>query len=175
MEKTSSGRESDLLTALDHVGKRGFAYAWQLLRHHEDALDAVQAALASVWQHRGRIDPERGVRGWFFRILRNKCLDVLRRRKQRTMASLEFEPAGPGSFDPAVQATESEALVHLRATLESLPSDQREILLLRDYHDLTYAEIAETLNIPTGTVMSRLHRARLALREKMLAPEVGQA
>jgi RNA polymerase sigma-70 factor (ECF subfamily) len=53
--------------------------------------------------------------------------------------------------------------------LARLPDEMREIILLRDYHDLSYAEIARVLSVPTGTVMSRLHRARCALRERMRA------
>jgi RNA polymerase sigma-70 factor (ECF subfamily) len=160
-----------LMHTLDAAGRRGFAYAWQMLRNHDDALDAVQSALAAVWQHRGRLQAGRDPRGWFYRVLRNKCVDVLRARRSRPAAVLEADPPDPLESNPARAAGQREDLARLRCALAELPDEMREILLLRDYHDLPYAEIATVLDIPTGTVMSRLHRARSALRERILAKE----
>ena len=69
--------------------------------------------------------------------------------------------------NPAQTAAQDEDTARLRQALHELPDDMREILLLRDYHDLSYAEIAGVLNIAAGTAMSRLHRARSALRQRM--------
>ncbi|MGD8450192.1 MAG: RNA polymerase sigma factor [Phycisphaerae bacterium] len=159
--------DEELVAVLDAVGRRGFAYAWQMLRNHDDALDAVQSALAAVWAGRRRLQAGRDPRGWFYRTLRNKCVDVLRRRRARAAAPLDYDPPARDVADPPAHAETREALVDLRQALDELPEEMREILLLRDYHDLSYAEVAEVFRIPMGTVMSRLHRARLALRDRL--------
>jgi len=159
------------MQALEAVGRRGFAYAWQMLRNHDDALDAVQTALTAVWQHRRRLQKGRDPRGWFYRVLRNKCVDVMRSRRVRNPATLEADPPDRVNADPAGHADHREQLAHLRRALAELPDEMREIILLRDFHDLPYAEIAQVLEIPPGTVMSRLHRARSALRDRLLAKE----
>ncbi len=159
------------MQTLEAVGRRGFTYAWQMLRNHDDALDAVQTALTAVWQHRRRLQKGRDPRGWFYRVLRNKCVDVMRSRRVRTSVALEVDPPDRTDADPARDADRREQLAHLRQALAELPDEMREIVLLRDFHDLPYAEIATVLDIPPGTVMSRLHRARLALRKRLLAKE----
>ena len=164
-------QDAELMQTLELVGRRGFAYAWQILRNHDDALDAVQTALTAVWQHRRRLRPGRDPRGWFYRVLRNKCVDMLRARRVRRPVMLENEPPDRFGCDPAGDADRREELLNLRRALAELPDEMREIVLLRDFHDLPYAEIATVLEIPTGTVMSRLHRARSALRDRLLAKE----
>jgi len=164
-------RDAELMQALDAVGRRGFTYAWQMLRNHDDALDAVQTALTAVWQHRRRLQKGRDPRGWFYHVLRNKCVDVMRSRQVRISAALQADPPDRIDNDPANNTDRQEQVAHLRQALAGLPEEMREILLLRDFHDLPYAEIAQVLDIPPGTVMSRLHRARSALRDRLLAKE----
>ncbi len=159
------------MQTLEAVGRRGFAYAWQKLRNHDDALDAVQATMTAVWQHRRRLQQGRDPRGWFYRVLRNKCVDVMRSRRKRASALLEADPPDPVQNDPVGNVDRREQLAALRRALAELPDEMREIILLRDFHDLPYAEIAQVLDIPPGTVMSRLHRARSALRNRLLAKE----
>ncbi len=144
--------------------------AVQMLRNREDALDAVQTTMAAVWRRRSRLDPKRDLRGWFYRVLRNRCIDMMRAGRLRKTATLEVEPAQPDMGGPAELASRGEELTRLRTELERLPDEMREIIMLRDYHDLSYADIARVLEVPAGTVMSRLHRARCALRDRMLAP-----
>lgn len=156
---------------LEAVGREAFAYAWQLLRHREDALDAVQAAMVAAWRHRKRLRAERNSRGWFYRVLRNQCLDRLRARAAHPVAAIETDPADRSAREPIDDAVDRESVEQLRLVFEALPDPMREILLLRDFHDLAYAEIAEALEVPVGTVMSRLHRARALLRERLLANE----
>jgi RNA polymerase sigma-70 factor (ECF subfamily) len=163
--------DADVLELLDSVGRRAFAFAWQMVGNHDDALDAVQAAMAAAWRSRKKLRPGRELRGWFYRVLRNRCIDVLRGRRARRTVPLEADLPERRGADPAGDASRREQLQRLRRVLQELPDEMREIILLRDFHDLSYAEIAGVLNIPAGTVMSRLHRARSALRERMLARE----
>ena len=159
--------DDELMAILDATGRRAFAYAWQLLRNHEDALDAVQSTLAAVWASRRRLHPGCDPRGWFYRTLRNKCVDVMRARRTHSAGQLESDPPARRAAPPSQAAESEEELERLRHALDELSEEAREILLLRDYHDLPYAQIADVLKIPTGTVMSRLHRARSALRDRL--------
>ena len=106
-------QDAELMQTLELVGRRGFTYAWQMLRNHDDALDAVQTALAAVWQHRRRLQPGRDPRGWFYRVLRNRCIDVMRRRRVQRAAPLEVDPADRGAPDPARDAARQEELERL--------------------------------------------------------------
>jgi RNA polymerase sigma-70 factor (ECF subfamily) len=157
----------ELMAMLDTVGKSGFTYAWQLLRNRDDALDVVQSALTALWRTRRRLQTGRDPRGWFYRILRNKCIDVLRSRKLHSPDALITDPPAPNPHDPAAITTRHEDMNRLRQALAELSDEMREIILLRDYHDLSYADISHVLSIPIGTVMSRLHRARSALCQRL--------
>lgn len=154
---------------------KAYAFALQLLRNREDALDVTQEALVSFFGHLDRFDESRHLDPWLLSIVRNQAYDLLRRRKARPGESLEdlLEqgaplPAreGPTALDRVERA---ELKKRLWRALGELSAEHREILVLRDYQDLSYAEIAEVLGVPKGTVMSRLHRARGALRDLLTA------
>jgi RNA polymerase sigma-70 factor (ECF subfamily) len=148
--------------------------ALQLLGNQDDALDVSQDAMLRFFSNLHRFDAERPVRPWLFRIVRNLALDLFRRRKVRQTESLDAvdeedgERKGIDPADPAVDLDrdllQSQLRRRLFAALNQLTPMQREIVVLRDYQDLSYQEIAEMLEIPLGTVMSRLHGARQRLR-----------
>lgn len=150
---------------LEALSDSGFALAVQLLRHHEDAADVVQDALRKLI-HSGQYDRRKGnPRVWFLKVVRNGALDALRQRRPNDDAAVANLAATAPPPDIAVEWEELAGIV--RRQLESMPVAQREIILLRDFHDLCYAEVAEVLGIANGTVMSRLHRARYELRNRM--------
>ncbi|MEM8962358.1 MAG: sigma-70 family RNA polymerase sigma factor [Acidobacteriota bacterium] len=149
-----------------------FLLALQLLGNHDDALDVTQDAMLRFLTNLNRFDANRPVRPWLYQIVRNRIHDLRRRRKVRRHDSLD-EPRGDDlppleliddSADPEDDARRTQLRVRLWRALDELSPNQREILVLRDYQDLSYAEIASTLGIPLGTVMSRLHGARKRLR-----------
>ena len=152
---------------------RAFGFALQLVGNREDAWDVAQEALMRFFTHLDRVDSGRGVEPWLLRIVRNAAYDHFRRSKVRAAESLEeLEEAGaPETPAPAVDPTERLERQELRRrlwrALATLSPEHREILVLRDYQDLTYEEIADVLSIPKGTVMSRLHRARKNLRDRL--------
>ncbi|MCP4951418.1 MAG: sigma-70 family RNA polymerase sigma factor, partial [Proteobacteria bacterium] len=104
-------------------------------------------------------------RSWFLKVVRNGSLDVLRRRKPHDPEALAHQ--ADSNKNPDVATERNELTVLLKQELSSMPQDQQEIILLRDHQDLSYAEIADVLAMPAGTVMSRLHRARNELRNRM--------
>jgi RNA polymerase sigma-70 factor (ECF subfamily) len=150
---------------LVQLGNGAHALAIQLLGNPDDAADAVQDAYTRTLQNPGAYDPVRGpLRPWFLRVVRNRCLDLIRRRRPTSDTVDQLDAPGPGP-EEALEAAERDRELH--AALARLGEAQREILVLRDYLDLSYAEIAAVLDIATGTVMSRLHRARLSLKEEL--------
>ncbi len=136
----------------------------------------VQDALFSAWRS---IASFQGLsfRAWLFRIATNRALDHLRSRKRRPELPLEppededvtwAEPAAPGP-DLTQLAGDREALAVVETALETLPPDQRTALLLRDIEGFAYEEIALITSVEIGTVKSRIHRGRLAVRNALVA------
>lgn len=147
--------------------RRSAGYARALLGERYLAEDAVQQAALRAWEQRRQYDAARPFKAWWFAILRNQCLDELRRRKRMPgmMPTDEVylaQPADEGALDRLALAT----------ALARLPVAHREILTLRYYGDLDYEELAQLLVIPKGTVMSRLHLARKALAGQIATEEV---
>ncbi|MDJ0841043.1 MAG: RNA polymerase sigma factor [Acidobacteriota bacterium] len=155
-----------------------FRLALQLLGDREEALDVTQEALLRFFGNIGRFDPQRPARPFLYQIVRNLCTDRFRRKAHRPGESLEDRAARDLPEPVSHEEAPDEALA--RAELRRqvwhavchLKPEHREILVLRDYHDLAYAEIAQVIGIPSGTVMSRLHAARKALRKALVGEEL---
>jgi RNA polymerase sigma-70 factor (ECF subfamily) len=148
---------------LVQLGVGAHALAVQILGNYADAEDAVHDAFETALTRPGRYDARKGpLRPWFFRVVRNRCIDMLRCRQGRALPVEELESGVP-SPETALEIRQAQSRV--QRALACLSPDQSQIVVLRDYLDLTYAEIAKVLDIPRGTVMSRLHRSRLALKE----------
>ena len=161
--------------------KTAYLYALHLLGNPDDALDVAQEVMLQFFTHLSRFDADRPLRPWLMAIVRNKVRDLWRRRRvrpQQPFSELDAEFT-PLMTDPAPSPEENslrnELQRRLWSALSSLPEEKREILILREYHDLKYAEIAQVLDIPHGTVMSRLHSARRALREEILKLQAAEA
>lgn len=162
--------------ALDELARscrqQAYVFALQLIGNPDDALDVAQDAMVRFFRSLGRFDPTRPVRPWLLRIVHNLVRDRARRNRIRRTESLEPAADDALRFDPRDDSPDPEALTVRRDLqrlvwdcLQELSPRYREVLVLRDYQDLTYAEIASTLKIPRGTVMSRLHRARRLLHD----------
>ena len=145
---------------LEPVLRQAAALAMSILRNRADAEDAVQEAALRGLQRIETFDASRPFRGWWLAIVRNCCLDVLRRRGRREPASM---------IDPDQVSDRSvapESWRELADAMDRLSSQHREILRLRYFGGCSYHEMAQALGIPEGTVMSRLHYARKALGEQ---------
>lgn len=159
---------STLEGQLDAALGRAYVAAYRLLRSRDEAKDACQEAAAKALEHRARYDASRAFYPWFYRILRNHCLDRLAQRKRQGSTddtTLAQKADGRASAEELLIADErSRALF---GAVEHLPDDLREVIEFRHFQDLSYEEMAEVLEIPLGTVMSRLYRARNQLREAL--------
>lgn len=147
---------------------KGYLTALAILGDASAAEDAVQEANLRSLHSSDRYDPTAPFYPWFYRILKNHCLDLLRRRRPQARnpeAVLGgLSSAEPGADERLMQAQRHDAL--RRAMLE-VGDTHREILGLRHFQELSYEEIAAVLDVPAGTVMSRLYRARRALQDAL--------
>jgi RNA polymerase sigma-70 factor (ECF subfamily) len=144
-----------------------YRFGLRLSRRQDVAEDLVQITVERALAARDSLDPETRLEPWAIRILRNAWIDMTRRNRSRgTEVDIEDVPGAMTVDGRRV----TEAALMLDATeraLDALPPDQREVLLLVCYQELSYSEAAEVLAIPVGTVMSRLARARAALAQKL--------
>jgi RNA polymerase sigma-70 factor (ECF subfamily) len=139
--------------------------AWALLRDDEAADDLVQDTLERAIRHWHQRRRDGDLKAWLFTIQRNLFLNAVRQRKSRgVQVGIEALEEAPVT----TETPESHAgLRDILIGLDALPEDQRSVLLLVGVEDLSYAQAAQVLDVPVGTVMSRLSRARGRLREFM--------
>ena len=165
-------------TGIEHLDGL-YSYAMVLSRNHAEAEDLVQETYVRAIRAMGRLRTGSNMKSWLFTILRNIWFNQLRKRRNGPqMVEIETEEgiansvADPSknSHDLYVSKVETE---RVRAAIQELPVEFREIILLREYEDLSYLEIASVLDCPVGTVMSRLGRARAKLRALLLETRVG--
>ncbi|MFN8178293.1 MAG: sigma-70 family RNA polymerase sigma factor [bacterium] len=150
--------------------RRVFALGMRWLRNADDADDLVQETFVRVWQSLDRFDDTRPFAPWVITIAVNRAKTMVGRA--RPTDELSEEIAWEGST-PLEEAETSGLARDVRAAVDALPEEQRVVLHLRAAEDLSYREIADALDVPMGTVMSRLSRARETLR-RTLAEKAGR-
>jgi RNA polymerase sigma-70 factor, ECF subfamily len=168
----ATGDRAALELLLERHVDRVHAVCRRILLHPEDALDATQEALIAIARGISRFDGRAAFTTWMYRVATNAALDELRRRRRRPAPVEELpEPATPlrGIEDPV------DARLDVDAALARLPEEFRVAVVLRDLCDLDYAEIAAVLEVPPGTVRSRIARGRAALAELLGNPTPGPA
>jgi RNA polymerase sigma-70 factor (ECF subfamily) len=131
------------------------------------AEDSAQEAFIRAWQHLPRYRPRSPFRNWLYRIATNVALDALRR--ERETVDVDSISLATHSDGPEAVMESRERGERVRQAVLALPPASRSVLVLREYEGLSYREIADTLGIPSGTVMSRLNYARNRLRESLAA------
>jgi len=172
-KKAAKGDES----AFEEIVRQnqGFIYNLCLSRtgSREDALDVSQETFIKAYRSISGYRGDSKLSSWLYRICSNCVTDFLRRRKEQTVP-IDPDPEGEGGIDLAdsdpsslpEEAAERDYLRDaVRQAVSSLPSDMREILILREYKGMSYSEIAELCGLEEGTVKSRLNRARQKLKD----------
>ncbi len=148
---------------------RVYARAFTMLQHHEDALDLCQEAWVKIWQKLNQFQSKSSFVTWMTRIVINLCLDQLRRRQRRPTESLDLLKEKSGDADwqmPVVTINPTEGMegeelrAKINAALAQLSPEHRTVLVLHEFDEMAYKEIARTLGCSIGTVMSRLFYAR---------------
>ncbi|MDX1660510.1 MAG: sigma-70 family RNA polymerase sigma factor [Gemmatimonadota bacterium] len=160
--------------------------ALRMTKNRQDAEDLVQETYLKAVRNLHRYREDAGCKGWLFRIMTNTYIDLYRKRKRRP-DKVEFDEEGatgiydrivsnyPGDPEPGPlhSADGLDDFLHrfmadeVKAAIDELPDVFRELIVLRDLEGFSYKECAEMLEIPIGTVMSRLHRGRKALQEEL--------
>jgi RNA polymerase sigma-70 factor (ECF subfamily) len=149
-----------------------YALGRRLLSDHDDADDLAQETFVRAYQALGRYDERYGFHAWLRTIATRLALnEIAKRRRRRTEGGELFEAAAETRAEaapgPDAELEAGEMRERLQAALASLPEEFRTALVLRTHEGLSYEEIAHTLGVPIGTVMSRIHRARCLLRERL--------
>lgn len=184
MEGTASGGKSrpvetelELIKQAQQGDRRAFG---QLVRLHREgavnvvyrmcgdadlAEEATQEAFIRAWTNLPRYKPRSPFRNWLYRIATNVAVDALRSRKETVDVESVDVPDAESGLEVLTEARERGERV--RQAVLDLPPASRAVVVLREYEDLSYKEIADTLGIPIGTVMSRLNYARTLLRQTL--------
>ncbi|MBK8976880.1 MAG: sigma-70 family RNA polymerase sigma factor [Planctomycetes bacterium] len=144
-------------------------------RFRAEVEDLTQEVFVKIFRAIERFDGSRGVKftTWAYTFVRNHCFDFLKRRRLTTVPfavdddERTFEPADQGAAEPRSAAENQELGRKIEEALQTLGPDQRLAFVLREYEGLDYGAIAEVTGVSEGTVKSRLHRAKEALRERL--------
>ena len=156
--------------------KRVLALTTRMCKNPADAEEAAQEAFLSAWQGLPFFRGDASFSTWLYRLASNACVDLLRREGRRQSAAgpslndeevqLEVPDTAPS---PQEQAERSELRQQIEAGLQALTPDHRQVLILREMHQLSYDEISQVLDVDVGTVKSRINRGRKQLRNFLLS------
>jgi RNA polymerase sigma-70 factor, ECF subfamily len=164
--------------AIDELLKKNhgkaFLYAMRMTRHVEDAADLVSEGFIRIHRAIGRFQADSSFSTWMYKIIRNCFLDSYKKKRVQVIASLDaavelegnvvFAQPIDESESPFDASARSEYQYQVRAAVDRLPIHQRRLMLMYHADNLTYDEMAALLDMPAGTIKSRLHRARSNLR-----------
>ena len=175
LEKARHGDQEAFGELVRLYEKKVYALTLRMCKNPDDAAEAAQEAFLSAWQGLKFFRGEASFSTWLYRLASNACVDLLRKEQRHKAA------AGPSLNDadtyievaddaatPQELAERSELREQIEEGLQSLSPEHREVLILRELHQLSYDEIAQTLDLDTGTVKSRISRGRKALRNFLL-------
>ena len=175
VEAARQGDQSAFEQLVHLYEKRVLALTTRMCKNPADAEEAAQEAFLSAWQGLPFFRGDASFSTWLYRLASNACVDLLRREGRRQSAAgpslndeegqLEVPDTAPS---PQEQAERSELRQQIEAGLQALTPDHRQVLLLREMHQLSYDEIAQTLDVDVGTVKSRINRGRKQLRNFLL-------
>jgi RNA polymerase sigma-70 factor (ECF subfamily) len=150
-----------------------YFHARYIVKDHQEAYDVVQEVFIKAMREQRLFNEDFKIKAWLFRVTTNLCFNQVRNRKRRgAILDTMMKPEAFGA-DQMEKVFEGERREEVLASLDVLSEDHREILLLRYYDDLSYAEIADVLQVKLGTVMSRLSRARMRLMDVMKSSELA--
>jgi len=151
-----------------------FALCFGMLSREEDARDAAQETFISAYRNLSNFRGEARVSSWLHRIAVNQCLTKQRRTKVRSESSLEDESsaneaafASPSQLNPARTAEQNERILSVRTAVNSLPVELKQVIVMKEFEELTFQEISEALELPLSTVKSRLYTALRQLQLRL--------
>jgi RNA polymerase sigma factor (sigma-70 family) len=170
LEAVGRGDHDALGTLYDRFGRLAYGLAFRILRDRALAEDAVQEAFLAVWRSADAYKRERAKPStWILTVVHRRAVDLVRREERRRGEPLETAPeptTGPADEDASLR----DRRAAVQSALRELPGDQRQALELAYYGGLTQSELAERLDVPLGTVKSRMFAGLGRLRELLVEP-----
>jgi len=173
IERARKGSRWAFGQLVERYMRRAYFVALGFVGSPEDARDLSQEAFVRAYRNIKRFEKGRKFFTWYYQILRNLCFNHLKRRKRRDFLFSEIPEgevldfAAAGETSPERHLEEKELHEKLWQAIHSLSPLDREVIILKEFQNLSYKEMAEVLQCPLGTVMSRLYNARRHLAEKM--------
>jgi len=171
VERCRKGDDEAWRQMVDHLGQRVYSVAYHFSLKREDAEELSQEIFLKIFENLHRFDGSYPLVAWVVSLARNLCIDRYRRKKrERSFRFVSDEAVAPlltSGDDPAAEALRKERTKLLFWALAEIPEDLAEILVLRDLEGLAYEEIGKALDLPDGTVKSRLFRARAEVARKV--------
>lgn len=151
-----------------------FALCFGMLGREDEAKDAAQETFVSAYRNLKNFRGEAKVSSWLHRIAVNQCLTIKRRKRARPEELLDEETneadrvfIAPAAKSPANTTEQAERLFHVRSAVTSLPPELRQVVVMKEFEEMTFQEISDTLEVPLSTVKSRLYTALKQLRTKL--------
>ena len=176
ISQASRGNRDAFGELIRRYEKKVFALSNRLCGNPEDAADAAQEAFFSAWRNLPNFRGDAQFSTWLYRLTSNACMDILRREQRRNLHAgpslddeetpVELPDAAPA---PHEIAETNELRRELLDALQELSPERRQVLILREIHQLSYEEIGKVTGLDAGTVKSRIHRARESLRKILLS------
>lgn len=172
--QTQEGNRDAFSTLVTRYQERVLNLVYRGLGDHDAALDVAQEVFLKAYRGLGRFQGESQFFTWLFRITMNETISARRRRdrRQRPLSLGREDHDGERqqdppdlTFEPGAEAARHDDVAMIQRGIAALDEEQAQVLLLRDIDGLSYQEIAATLELPLGSVKSKIHRARLALKE----------
>ncbi len=180
VEACQAGESSAFDLLVDRWEDKIRGACWRVLGSEEEARDVAQEAFLKAYRGLSGFKKEARFSSWLYQIAINLCRDRLRRRRLRTTVSLEeLERSGPVLVERGPGAHEAlvrrDLAVAVRRAIAELSPEQQEVLILKEYQELTFPQIAEVLCVPVSTVKTRLYRGLVQLRLRLQQEGVGSA
>jgi RNA polymerase sigma-70 factor, ECF subfamily len=177
------GNEEAFEELVGHYEKKVFSLCFHYAGNQEDALDLAQETFIRIYRFLPQFRFDAAFSTWVYRLTVNTCLDFLRKQKQSRAFSLDAplqtedgdlsrELADDLKYSPGEELAKKELRAEIRTALFQLPAEQRMPIILKEFQEMSYEEIARVLKIPVGTVRSRISRGRLKLKTILLEMEL---
>ncbi len=171
IDETLNGNREAFCALASKYQDRVYNLALPIVGNHDDALDVVQETFLQALSHLESFRRSSRFYTWLYRIAYNCAIGTLRRRRKTLSVDVVSEEFGV-SFEsnedaPDARLRRKDVEKALKVALAKLPTEYRKAIVLREIYDYDYEQIAEKLNVPVGTVRSRLHRARASLRKAL--------
>ena len=162
---------TELFEELMLFQKKVFLICLGFSRNASDAQDLAQEVYLRAYRNIGTLGEPSLAKVWLFKIARNTCLNFQKKHRLDRISSYEILQKSRDPLNPESKMIHREQLLILKRAVHKLPKKQKDVFVLKEYGELSYQEIARTLNIELGTVMSRLNRARQAIIKRISGDE----